>query len=127
MRTGGVLIFLARCQGVVKRAATTGMVHEGWGPGCDIDTFPLGIGSRTQPRSPYFDADMEVSQVLVTTLRQGDTLVLTLPNGREIVLKAIEIRSGKLRLGVDADRDVRVRRGEQDRYGEAREVRETGR
>ncbi len=46
--------------------------------------------------------------MLVLSRKSGETLVI----GENIVLKVIEIRSGRVRLSLDAPRDVRILRSE---------------
>lgn len=51
--------------------------------------------------------------MLVTNRRIGEGLVITLPDGRVIVVKVISVKGqSSCRLGVDAPADVHIRRDE---------------
>ena len=51
--------------------------------------------------------------MLVLSRKVDETLVFTTPEGRRIEVMLVEIRTGKyVRLGVKADRDVHIIRGE---------------
>lgn len=47
--------------------------------------------------------------MLKITRRSGEAVVLTLPDGRRVTVSVEEIRDGKkVRLGIQADRDVLI-------------------
>lgn len=48
--------------------------------------------------------------MLVLSRRLGEKLVLTTPEGREVVVVVMGIERGRVRLGVEAPRDVKVYR-----------------
>ncbi len=50
--------------------------------------------------------------MLVLSRKTDQTAVARLPDGREIVVKVIEIRNGTVRLGFEADRDITIDRRE---------------
>lgn len=50
--------------------------------------------------------------MLVLTREQGETIVITSPDGTEIVVTAVAIRGNKLRIGIDAPRVYSVHRAE---------------
>lgn len=54
------------------------------------------------------NTDTEVPEMLVLTRRSREALTLTLPDGREIVIRVLE--GGPVRLGINAPADVAVRR-----------------
>jgi carbon storage regulator len=66
--------------------------------------------------------------VLVLTRRPNETIVITVPGCSPIYVTLLDVRIGKARIGVAADREVAVHRQEVqervDRDGEKRKGRE---
>ena len=50
--------------------------------------------------------------MLVLSRKKGETIVITLEDGRRITLMVVEIRGDKVRLGCNADQSIVVHRGE---------------
>ena len=50
--------------------------------------------------------------MLVLTRNIGQGIVVTIPGHGEVLLHVMEIRSGRVRIGIDAARDILVRRAE---------------
>jgi len=50
--------------------------------------------------------------MLVLTRKVDESLTLTLPDGSVIVITLTEVRGDKVRIGIDAPRDVTVLRSE---------------
>jgi len=50
--------------------------------------------------------------MLVLSRKKNESVIITLPDGREIVVVVVEIDRGKIRLGFQADADVKIDRRE---------------
>jgi len=50
--------------------------------------------------------------MLCLTRKIGESIICTLEDGREVRIVLLDVRAGRARLGVEADRDVSVRRAE---------------
>jgi carbon storage regulator len=50
--------------------------------------------------------------MLVLSRKENESIVLTLPNGQEIVVTVVEIDRGKIRLGFEAPLDIKIFRTE---------------
>jgi carbon storage regulator len=50
--------------------------------------------------------------MLVLSRKENESVVLTLPNGEEILLTVVAIDHGKVRIGFKAPRDVKIFRTE---------------
>lgn len=50
--------------------------------------------------------------MLVLSRKKSEAVVVTLEDGRQIVLKIVDIRGDKVRVGIEADRSIRVNRSE---------------
>lgn len=50
--------------------------------------------------------------MLVLSRKTNESIVVTLPDGRDVVLTVVEIRGDKVRLGITAARDIAVHREE---------------
>jgi len=53
--------------------------------------------------------------MLVITRRPGEDIIIRTPEGRVVTVRAIRIAGDRVRIGVDADRSVKVNREEIDR------------
>lgn len=63
-----------------------------------------------RPRMQPMRAEEERMLVLARLIREA--LVMTLPDGRTITVRVMEIVGGKVRLGIEAPRDIVVNREE---------------
>jgi len=50
--------------------------------------------------------------MLVLSRKLGERIVCTTPSGEELIFTVVEIRGDKVRVGVDAPRDITVHRQE---------------
>lgn len=50
--------------------------------------------------------------MLVLSRKMLEKTIITTPEGREIVVQVVDIERGKIRLGFQADRDVKITREE---------------
>lgn len=68
-------------------------------------------------------AQEEADVALLLQRKEDESLVMTLPDGREVVVTVVRVEAGKVRLGISAPRDVRVDRLEVRRELDAAEAR----
>ena len=50
--------------------------------------------------------------MLILTRRPGETLIIELPNGKQIDVTVLEVKGNQVRIGINAPKDVAVHREE---------------
>jgi len=56
--------------------------------------------------------------MLVLSRKKNETIIIETPEGRIIEVEVVRIGDGSIRLGVNAEKEVKVRRKELERHGD---------